>query len=517
MVWERVKDPSTGRAYYYDEGSQVTQWEFPEEVLLETLRKHGWDKAIADNEGISNAYYFSEAGESSWELPEIVISELREIFGDDLSQDEINGEITAIEDKSTLKEENTVVNGDDENEREIEQTNDTYKETNNISIPIVNKIIGLDKLEHETQDIQMEVEGKPDDLFLEMLTEKEADLTWSFKDVIEKCIDDARYWNVKDPITRSKLFEIFLVKKADEDYVTTKEKYRKEFYNLLEKHNVKYYTRWITCVKNIREEKIYTILTDRIKLDLFNEYTGKLRKEKDNASKELKAKELTELENELETLVTMSSEFAKLVSDLEQKYKNLTKGEMLSVFEKVIETREVEFAKLIEEEKKKNYRFDRKTRANFKKLLHDLIENGEFVPTSKTKWFQFVALLKDKEEFKELCGHHGSSAIDYYWDMLDNVYQSLNEKKHFAKTQLINFNKKINDVNEDQFIQLMKKSNKAELSNLLEDDLKSLYAILCREAGIDLSIGNKRSAEFAHINAAPSNEKRQKILLRKGN
>lgn len=549
MAWQRVTDPASGRAYYYNDETQVTQWEFPEDVLDSALREHGWDKATTESNGVAKMYFFSAAGESLWEVPAAVMAHLQGLFGSDLSQDEIKDESTeetSVDIGQAVEKEGGNANGSDsvaaandvvgEAVVEVHQASPTAGEESELStevgksVPPVNQLIGLDELvaSEENKDVEMEMEAEnevsgrsPDDAFLAMLKECDVGSDCTYTDVVRKCSNDPRYWRVQNPVQRSRLFEVYLVKKADEDFAASKEKYRQEFYGLLAKHNVKYYTRWTTCSRSLQEEKLCSVLSERIKREFFDEYTAELRREKEAASKELKVKEAVSLEDEFLASVTISSEFAKIVSGLEERYKNLTKGEMLSIFEKVIAEREREQVAVVEAERRKNYRADRRARAAFKQMLAGLIERKELVPTSRTRWFEFVALVKDRAEFTELAGHHGSSAIDYYWDLLDGAYGALAGRRELVRQQLVNSNRKIGDVAEDEFVQLMAGSSKTEVSGLCEDDLRTLYAMLRGEAGASGGVhggagaGAKRPALADAAEA--SAEKRQRIMLRTNN
>ena len=546
MAWQRIRDPATGQAYYYNDENQVTQWEFPENVLDTALGEHGWDKATTESNGVAKMYFFSVDGESLWEVPTPVLAQLRGLFGDDLSQDEIKGESvergSSTDVERTAENEEEGANGGDVVAHAVDAVDATIDEMHQKSpaagdeselsdevgksVPPVNQLIGLEELvaSEEGKDVDMEMEvklseGNPDDAFLAMLRECEIGSDCTYTDVVRKCSKDPRYWRVRDPIQRSRIFEVYLVKKADEDFAASKEKYRQEFYGLLAKHNVKYYTRWTTCSRSLQEEKLCSVLSERIKREFFDEYTTELRREKEAASKELKAKESTSLEEEFLANVTISSEFAKIVSGLEERYKNLTKGEMLSIFEKVIAEREREQVAVVDAERRKNFRADRRARAAFKEMLAGLVERKEFVPTSRTRWFEFVTLLKDRAEFTELAGHHGSSAIDYYWDLIDGAYGALASRQQLVRQQLVNSNRKIGDVGEDEFVQLMAGSSKTEVSSLCEDDLRTLYAIIRGNAkaptmGASTS-GAKRSAPAEA--AESSAEKRQRIMLRTNN
>lgn len=541
MVWERLKDPATGKSYFYNVETQVTQWEFPEDVFLQKLDENRWSKATtSDSDGgyESNKVYFysNDTGESSWTIPEIVLSQLKAIFGDELTESEILGDDSAsIALQEAAVDDQTTVPAKDVNDNR-EQSNINSEKTNDNDvidlskkvtlgkIISVNQLIKLDDILNglKTSDIEPKREltkkttEECEDEYIAMLTEFDIDSNSTFNDVIEKCSGDERYWNIEEPLARSRLYEVYLMKKSTDEFNKSKEKYRKEFYDVLAKHKVKYYTRWSTCSKAIIDENLYNFLSDKIKKDFFDEYVNELRNEKEKISKELKSKEAKALEEELDTNVTISSEFAKMVLQLEEKYKNLSKVEMLDIFERVIEKREQEQVSFLEIEKKKNYRFDRTVRMAFKNMLNLMIANKDFTPTTRTKWFEFVTLLKDKPEFIELCGHRGSSAIDFYWDILDGEYIKLGDKKELVKQQLINANKKISDLSESEFVEVLKRSTKPEVLAICIDDLKTIYTQL-KPSLIPSAPKRSIGAVIGQEATTQGVEKRQKILLRKNN
>lgn len=524
-MWERLKDVNSGRHYFYNDETQVTQWEFPEDFLLKILNENKWDKATTSIEGVDKIYYFNqETNESSWNIPEIVLRELKDKFGDDLTQDEIHGEEIILNDNQSQSMENKGENKEEdivENDQFVSNNNENeINEKNNDEIKgsIINQLIGLDQLiqDKDEKDQIMEIEGDPKVNFMNMLKQFNFSSKTQFKEVISKCINDSRYWNIDNPIERNTLFEMYQINKSEEEFEFEKQKYRDEYFKILAKNNVKYYTRWNTYYKNeeskekrenIGNDDIKSNLSDKVKYELFIEYTTNLRKEKEESINKNKSIELESLENELKETVTLSTEFLKIINVFQDKYKSLNKIEILNVFEKVmieVENKQINQVKI---ENYKNYRSDRKARYNFKKLIKNMIDNKEMNVNSQFKWFQFINLIKDKPEFLELCGHHGSTVIDYYWDLLNETYIKLNNKKELIKQILINANVKINDITENEFIKIMKGSDKEEISKLCDDDLKTLYKI-----SLSLNPSVKRSA--GETNEFESG-RRKKILLRK--
>ncbi|KAG0681312.1 hypothetical protein C6P40_004801 [Pichia californica] len=513
-MWERIKDVSSGRNYFYNDETQVTQWEFPEDVLTQYLNENGWDKAKTDSDGVETTYYFNlDTNESSWDIPDIIMEKLRGVFGNDLSQEEIKGE--DIKEINDVNDDIIEVNEEKEKDIKVEEeekmdhSNSPLESNVPIIIPLVNQLIGLDKLIEEPVDSEMSKEGNPDDLFMEMLNDYKFTSDNKFKDVITKCINDSRYWNIENPIQRVKLFEIYSMKKMDEEYQISKNKFRDRYFKLLNDSNVKYYTRWSTYLKyeNNEQDEDICKLNEHIKYDLFKEYTNNLRKTREDLSNQIKEEELSQLETEMMEKVQINSEFTKMVDIFTNKFKHLNKGDILAIFEKVILIREHEQIGIVEQEKKKNYTSARKSREAFLKLLDKMIADKEIVLSSQLKWFQFISLLKDRDEFIELCGFPGSTSIDYYWDLIDGIYLKLEGKKEIVRQILNNSNKKLSELDVESFLNIMKSSKRKGISDLCDDDLKTLFKL-----SVSLNESSKRSIDE---DSNRFTEKRQKILLRK--
>ncbi|VUG16024.1 DEBR0S1_05578g1_1 [Brettanomyces bruxellensis] len=456
MVWEEAIDDK-GQVYYYDTETDKTQWERPAQLknskLDELLRQFGWETYKTDN---GETYYFNTKDEKSvWELPEEVKKEL-------------NIHLSAKSESKEVSESNTeptgtpvVVNnvhqeGETESSINWEQgqkQTDTYKSTTGESE--ANQLIGLKELLRQQDadesdgissgasknEIQNSNEGEQEDMskkrFLSMLAEKKVELDWPFAKVSQECIDDGRYWQIEDPLQRKQLFEVYLIGKREEEYKKVQEsrqKYLEQFREILKKHDIQSYTRWKTCEKEIANESICISIPKALQKQFFQSYIQQLKEKEKEQLDQRRDDQLNRLEEEMTAAVKVNSrieEFMKAI-DLTGKYPDLNKVDVITIYDMVKMKKVDEFKQIIAKNKKLNERADRKARDSFKKMLKEKEERYPEKFTANMKWYEFLGLIRSEESFIELCGHNGSSAIDYYWDILDAKNQILRTKVDYC-------------------------------------------------------------------------------------
>ena len=71
-----------------------------------------------------------------------------------------------------------------------------------------------------------------------------------------------------------------------------------------------------------------------------------------------------------------------------------------------------------------NYRNDRKARESYKKLL------GELEIDADTEFKDIIDKIENNDAFIEICGRNGSSALELFWDIVDEKKQILKVKKN---------------------------------------------------------------------------------------
>lgn len=543
MDWQRAADPETGKAYYYCTTTQASQWDFPEPVLVTTLAKHGYAKAITD-EGLMY-FYKEESGESVWDLPAPVLDELRETFGLDLTENEIKGvaatdtetttttvATTTIAETSTQTEKDST--SQEKKQEVIAANKEVMKEEMEIDADLVasrstnpiNHLLGVGttllKEEVSKEGADMVTESEPltaSDGYMQLLGSLDIDAESKFTDIMPKLISDERYWRLGDPIKRERLFNEHIESLKVAEVNASKDKHRNDFLKLFQRQKVKHYTRWATFLGNIsgEDKRLFDSVPSDISKEFFDEHIAELKEAKELTSKELRDSEMKELNVELQGLVDVNTQFLGVLPSLQIKYKMLSKEDILDAFERRIIEAEDAFEGVIEENRELNYREDKIARSRFKAMLKCALDDGSLKMNSKTKWFQFVQTLKDKPEFVELCGHHGSSAIDYYWDLLDERNCQLSSKFQIFRQQLINANKKIEYLSCEEFLSIIQRCNRMEIANMDKEDITTVYEMMRAESGVPNYSSNAMKRPAEEPGAGAIHGKRAKISLRRPN
>ncbi|VEU19408.1 DEKNAAC100514 [Brettanomyces naardenensis] len=533
MTWEELVDDE-GRVYYYNSKTEETQWGRPEDFTSEDskidklLAKGQWSRFVTDE---GEVYYFNEKTEESvWELPEEVQRKLKE------GNDEVTTREGEGKEEDTKEVENIEPSkeSDDHTAVNWEESENTEGSKRKVKKSQANDIVGLKELlrgsdEGERSMIRVDDdrmkdvedhEGIRDEEdyskqdFIEMLKEKGVDSSWSFTKVMESCIEDPRYWRIEDPLMRKQMHEIYLIGKADEEFKkveNSKEAYRNTFTEVLKKHDVKYYTQWKTCVREIIDESIFSLIPTSLKREFFDEYVGRLRLEHDSEQKKIREQQLDKLTEQLTPAIKYDSSFEKLLEsvDLEKKYPALSKLDVLTLYENVIKDREAEFEDRLRENEKLNYRMDRRARDQFRSLLEELPKKKGIKYSATLKWSELLTYIRDEEAFIELCGHQGSSAIDFYWDIIDRENQLIRTKKDLCR-QVLSANKlDIGgfDDDVDRFKEKMKEvggSNGTITDEFSDEDYKLVFELLKED---EKPTATKRKHETEETSGSPDQKK----------
>ncbi|OUM54288.1 hypothetical protein BVG19_g3653 [[Candida] boidinii] len=527
MSWEEVTDEE-GRIYYYNSETQQTQWDKPNELLSiieKALVGTNWAQYTTDDGQIY--YYDSVSGESIWSLPSEILENLKkngdfEEYENSITEKDVGGgaddSVDVVEDENNGTVKDTEIPIEDQSSN----TDDTGTNENFFS---GNDLIDIEKIIESNENVK---ESETDNLiklnypffksnlnkvseddkeeFLKLLKIKKIDSNWSFNKLIKLLIDDNEliYWKIDDLLIKKNLFELYLINKSDEELQkieNAKEQYKIKFFKVLDNYNIKYYTRWSTCSKLIIDEPIYSLVPNKLKIEMFNEYTHKLKLNHDSETKKLKKLAINELDeyltNQIKLKINSNWSFILNLIQNDKRFKEnkhfniLNKLDILTVYESIMNKLYDEFNKFTKFEKLKNYRSDRKARDNFKNYLNDLSIDNTLKFNSNTSWFEFISIVKENENFLNFIGRRGSSPIDIWWDYLDKENQILKAKKDIVNQLLINNNNEfkfekfedLNDLNElnnfenfKNFEKIIKTDKNCE--SYSSNDIKLIYKLL---------------------------------------
>lgn len=255
-------------------------------------------------------------------------------------------------------------------------------------------------------------------------------------------IKDPQFRAIKDPKDRKTAFEKYCHDVVVQDKERAKErlaKLRTDFATMLRSHpEIKHYTRWKTARPMIEGETIFRSTNDDTeRRQLFADYIVELKK----AHKEQQvALRKTAMDGLIELLPKLNLEPYTRWSEAqdtiqscdaflqEEKYKSLSKYDILTVFQNHVKALERTFNDTRQEEKNKKLRKERKSRDGFISLLKELRKDGKI--KAGTKWSQIYSLIENDDRYKAMAGQPGSTAMDLFWDMIEEEERALRSTRN---------------------------------------------------------------------------------------
>ncbi len=267
--------------------------------------------------------------------------------------------------------------------------------------------------------------------FLKLLRRNNVDPDWTWEQTMRAIIKDPQYRALKDPKDRKAAFEKYAVEVRAQEKDRAKErlqKLRKDFAIMLKSHpEIKHYTRWKTARPIIEAETIFrSAKDDDERRQLFEDYIIDLKNV--NATREVTTRkaamhDLVEILKglDLEPYTRWSEAQGIIQSNQrfqgDEKFKSLTKSDMLTAFENHIKTLEKTFNDARQLQKNLKTRRERQNRDRFLSLLRELKASNKIKAGSK--WSQIYPLIAEDERYQAMLGQSGSTALDLFWDMVE--------------------------------------------------------------------------------------------------
>jgi pre-mRNA-processing factor 40 len=261
------------------------------------------------------------------------------------------------------------------------------------------------------------------------------DATW--EQTMKLIIKDPQYRALKDPKDRKAAFEKYAIEVRLQDKEKAKErieKLRTDFATMLRSHpEIKHYTRWKTARPIIKGETIFRSTdNDDERRQLFEDYVIELKKaniEREASTREIALEELTEILKSLNLgPYTRWAEAQGIIQSNprfqgDQKFKALSKSDMLTAFESHIKSLEKATNDARQQEKNLKSRRERQNRDRFLGLLHDLKKSNKI--KAGTKWSQIHPMIKNDERYIAMLGQSGSTPLDLFWDLVEEEERAL--------------------------------------------------------------------------------------------
>lgn len=273
--------------------------------------------------------------------------------------------------------------------------------------------------------------------FMKLLRRCNVQADWSWEQTMRATIKDPQYRALKDPKDRKVAFEKYVSEVRSQEKDKAKErlaKLRADFGTMLRSHpEIKHYSRWKTIRPIIEGETIFRSTGDEDeRRQLFEEYIVELKSahaEKEATARQSAMDDLVDIMKalDLEPYTRWSEAQGMIQSNQrvqsDDKFKALSKSDILTAFENHIKSLERNFNDARQEHKTNKARRERQNRDKFTTLLKELKSQGKI--KAGTKWMNILPLIQDDPRYVAMLGQPGSSPLDLFWDTVEDEERAL--------------------------------------------------------------------------------------------
>jgi pre-mRNA-processing factor 40 len=278
--------------------------------------------------------------------------------------------------------------------------------------------------------------------FMKLLRRYNVQPEWSWEQTMRATIKDPHYRALKDPKDRKTAFEKYAVEVRQQEKERAKErlaKLRTDFGIMLRSHpEIKHYSRWKTIRPIIERETIFRSTDDEEeRKQLFEEYIVELKKaniENEAITRKSAMTDLTAILNALDLEpYTRWSEAQGIIQANERiqnddKFKTLSKSDILTAFENHIKSLERTFNDARQQHKASKARRERQNRDQFQQCLQELRANGKIKAGSK--WMDVLPEIEADPRYVAMLGQSGSTPLDLFWDMVEEEERALRGRRN---------------------------------------------------------------------------------------
>ncbi|KAF8534558.1 hypothetical protein BDD12DRAFT_756050 [Trichophaea hybrida] len=456
-AWQETKAPD-GKIYYYNAQTKATQWTKPLD-MMNTAEKALQDLAWKEHKAADGRpyWYHAQTRETTWSMPD----EYREAL--DKVQQSAQGvtSMPAFVAGGTQQPQN--------NERALAVPGQMMEASNDgTARPMV---LPASLSSNDRSEPQYSSFDEAESAFVKLLRRNNVGADWNWERTMRAIIKEPQYRALKDPKDRKAAFEKYIVELKQQEQEKAKDriaKLRQDFSVMLKSHpEIKYYTRWKTARHMIEGETIFRSTSNEDeRRQLFDEYILELRKTAQEREARTRKEAIDDLVALLKSLdmepYTRWSEAQTIIQQnehfqSEEKFQALSKLDVLNAFENHIKFLEREFNDKRQRMKTMKNRKERKNREAFVGLLNGLRSKGEI--RAGAKWKQVYPLIKDDERYQNMLGQSGSTPLDLFWDVVEemerdirlkrNTVQDVMDEKRFDITESTSFQEFIDFLKKD--------------------------------------------------------------------
>ncbi|OJJ63422.1 hypothetical protein ASPSYDRAFT_37972 [Aspergillus sydowii CBS 593.65] len=426
-LWQEART-AEGRTYYYNVQTKATQWAKPAELMTpveRALANQPWKEYTA--EGGRKYWSNSETKQSTWEMPEVYKNALTQAQAAQpppaAAPTFVAGGVSSFSSYPQTRDRDDYDRGYNDN-RGVFGAGDV----NGIA---AGSMLGA------TQEPDYASLEEAEGAFMKMLKRHNVQPDWTWEQTMRETIKDPQYRALKDPRDRKAAFEKYAVEVRLQEKDRAKERFAKlraDFNTMLKRHpEIKHYSRWKTIRPIIEGETIFRSTNDENeRRQLFEEYIIELKKEHAEQEAAVRKAAMDDLVTILKSLdlepYTRWSEAQNIIQanervQNEDKFKALSKSDILTAFENHIKSLERAFNDARQQQKAAKARKERHAREQFIDLLKELRSRG--VIKAGSKWSNIYPSIREDPRYLGILGHSGSSPLDLFWDVIEEEERSL--------------------------------------------------------------------------------------------
>ncbi|PGH14185.1 hypothetical protein AJ80_06054 [Polytolypa hystricis UAMH7299] len=424
VLWQEARN-ADGRVYYYNVQTKATQWAKPMELMTpveRALSNQPWKEYTA--EGGRKYWYNTETKQSSWEIPDVYKTALAQAHppprpAAPAAPTFVAGGTAAFPPYAPQRD------------------RDDYDRRGGPGAADINGLAAAASAVPQQTEPEYASFEEAESVFMKLLRRSNVQPDWTWDQAIRAIIKDPQYRALKDPRDRKAAFEKYAVEVRMQEKDRAKERFAKlraDFGTMLRSHpEIKHYSRWKTIRPIIEGETIFRSTSDENeRRQLFEEYIIELKKahmEEEAAARKTAKDDLADIFKALNLEpYTRWSEAQGLIQSNERvqsddKFKALTKSDLLTAFENHIKSLERSFNDARQQQKATKARRERQHRDQFIQLLQELRSQGKI--KAGTKWMNILPLIQDDSRYDAMLGQPGSTPLDLFWDIVEEEERAL--------------------------------------------------------------------------------------------
>ncbi|ROW11092.1 hypothetical protein VMCG_00971 [Cytospora schulzeri] len=500
VIWQEHRT-ADGRTYYYNTATKVTQWTKPEDIMSpaeRALANQPWKEYTA--EGGRKYWYNTDTKTSSWEMPDAYKRALGTtstgtpttpatpsafptpggMGGFDQSRDQSRDYRDHRDHRDQRDQRDHRDQRDYRDQRDQrEPLGESRQLTFGNDLRAQQFVPASDEPDYATRE---EAEAA----YVKLLKRSGVQPDWTWEQALRAIVKDPQYRAIKDPRDRKAAFEKYCQDVVAQDKERAKErlaKLRSDFGTMLKSHpEIKHYTRWKTARQIIEGETIFRSTNDdNERRQLFEDYIIELKKRHREEQAALRKSAMDGLIDLLPKLnlepYTRWSEAQETISATQpfqddEKYKTLSKFDILTVFQNHMKAVERTFNDTRQAQKAKKQRKERRARDAFLSLLGELKKDGKI--KVGTKWSQIFPLVESDIRYTAMLGQNGSTPQELFWDIVEEEERGLRGTRNDVTDVVYDKRFEVTPKTDFQdFLAIMKEDRRT--ANIDRDTLKFIF------------------------------------------